>query len=184
MPEIIDICDSEGHLTGQQLARSEAHRQEQWHRVALVWVINTSGQLLVQRRAEHLGCFPGLWDVSVDGHVSAGDEPTPTAVRELVEELGITAAPSELTFADGFADRYAMAYDKTHQEYDYVFTLRRDIEVKDLVFQAAEVLDARWMTADELERGLRDTPALFAGRSQRAYDIGLQAARQQAGPTP
>ena len=35
--------------------------------------------------------FPGLYDTSSAGHIRAGDEPLPSALRELREELHIAA---------------------------------------------------------------------------------------------
>ena len=40
--------------------------------------------------------FPGCYDISSAGHISAGDEPLETALRELEEELGIKAEPEQL----------------------------------------------------------------------------------------
>lgn len=181
MPEIIDICDHEGHLTGESMARSEVHKQERWHRIAIVWIIDNQGRLLLQQRAEHLGCFPGVWDVSVDGHVAAGDEPTPTALREMKEELGITAGTGDLVFADTVTDRYEMAYGRTHCEYDFVFICRRDIPVEELRLQTAEVSSAKWVRYDELAAELEEHPGLYAGRNRDVYRIGIDAARLVAG---
>ena len=40
--------------------------------------------------------YPGLWDVSCAGHVSAGESATTSALRELEEELGVVAQVEEL----------------------------------------------------------------------------------------
>lgn len=60
------------------------------HRAAHIWLVDDKGGLLLQRRSEFKDTFPGRWDVSVGGHVDAGEEIGPTAVRELEEELGLT----------------------------------------------------------------------------------------------
>ena len=43
--------------------------------------------------------YPGCYDISSAGHVQAGDEFLPSAVRELKEELGIEAREEDLEFA-------------------------------------------------------------------------------------
>jgi isopentenyldiphosphate isomerase len=58
-------------------------------RAARVYVFNQSGQLLVQRRSEHV-LKPLLLDQSCAGHVDAGETYTEAAYRELEEELGLT----------------------------------------------------------------------------------------------
>ena len=182
MPELVDICDQEGHLIGSTMQRSEAHRLEAWHRSVMVWLINSQGQILLQRRAEHLGAFPGLWDVSVVGHISAGDEPTPTAVRELREELGIQARADQLHFADTQTDRYMLEYGKMHQEYDFIFIFHCQARLEDFTLQAAEVLEVRWADAEEFQRDLQLASAAvkYSRRNPRIYQIAIDAARQQA----
>jgi isopentenyldiphosphate isomerase len=171
MPELLDVCDHEGHLTGQVLARSEVHKAQAWHRVALVWVINSRGEILLSRRAEHLNLFPGLWDVTVSGHVSAGDEPTPTAVRETQEEVGLTTALEEMKFIDTVTDRLPTSVpERLHQEYDFIYVARHDVAADKLKLQAAEILEVRWVTADDYERELRD-PIASKQHSQRNDDV-------------
>ena len=59
----------------------------------LVVVYTRTGKVLLLRRADH----PEFWQ-SVTGSMEWGDEqPAETAVRELREETGITAAPAALT---------------------------------------------------------------------------------------
>jgi 8-oxo-dGTP pyrophosphatase MutT (NUDIX family)/uncharacterized protein YqgV (UPF0045/DUF77 family) len=60
-----------------------------------VVVTTSDGRLVVQRRAESKDLFPGWWDIGAGGVVGAGESRTDAAVRELDEELGITA---DLTF--------------------------------------------------------------------------------------
>ena len=52
--------------------------------------------LLLQKRSKEKDSFPGCYDISSAGHISAGDEPLETALRELEEELGIKAEPEQL----------------------------------------------------------------------------------------
>ena len=52
--------------------------------------------LLLQKRSKQKDSFPGCYDISSAGHISAGDEPLETAIRELEEELGIKAEPEQL----------------------------------------------------------------------------------------
>lgn len=42
--------------------------------------------------------FPGMWDVSVGGHFTAGDSSLETAVKETSEELGLDCDETSLRF--------------------------------------------------------------------------------------
>lgn len=181
MSELVDIRDERGRLTGETMARIQAHRSEALHGVALVWVYNSAGQILLQRRAAHLNAFPEKLDVTVSGHLTAGDDPLAAAVRETREELGLVVDPSDLVLAEELIDVFPLAYGKQHHEYDYIFVLKKDVETDKLKLQAAEVLDVVWVTPDELEADLNDSVLVhhYTGRQRQIFDIAIGVARQQ-----
>ncbi|KAH9667583.1 Nudix hydrolase 3 [Citrus sinensis] len=54
--------------------RSEVHRVGDYHRTVNAWIFAESTQeLLLQRRADFKDSWPGMWDISSAGHISAGD---------------------------------------------------------------------------------------------------------------
>ena len=107
--EIFDIVTEQGIPTGETISRDEAHRDGILHRTAHVWVIrkkDSGYDILLQKRSRDKDSFPGLYDTSSAGHIPAGQEPLVSALRELQEELGITAQPDQLTYADTFRIQY------------------------------------------------------------------------------
>ncbi|KAI7725152.1 hypothetical protein M8C21_013898, partial [Ambrosia artemisiifolia] len=71
--------------------KSAVHRDGDYHRAVHIWIFaESTQQLLLQKRTDWKDSWPGLWDISSAGHVSAGDTSLITARRELQEELGIT----------------------------------------------------------------------------------------------
>jgi len=70
--------------------RGAVHRDGDWHRSIHLWLIDTEGRMLLQKRSEYKDTHPGLLDVSCAGHITGNDEVLETAVRELEEELGIS----------------------------------------------------------------------------------------------
>ncbi|CAN5901303.1 NUDIX domain-containing protein [soil metagenome] len=99
MDEKIDALDSHGRSIGQVIWKTEAHRRGVWHRCFHCWVtgLDDAGEpyLLVQRRAAGKTTWPDKLDVSVAGHLAAGED-TLDGIRELEEELGLTPTPEEL----------------------------------------------------------------------------------------
>ncbi len=105
MEELFDVVDEKGMPTGETVARSKAHELGIPHRTAHVWVIRKTGdspEVLLQKRSANKESFPSMYDTSCAGHIQAGDEPLESAIREFGEELGIQAAPEDLTFAGTF----------------------------------------------------------------------------------
>ncbi|KAH8967193.1 hypothetical protein BDL97_03G065800 [Sphagnum fallax] len=56
--------------------------------------MESTGELLLWKWADSKDSWPGLWDISSAGHISAGNTSLISARQELQEELGITL-PSE-----------------------------------------------------------------------------------------
>ncbi len=181
MSELIDVRDEHGNLTGETMAKLEVHRTEKWHGVILVWIYNSQGQILVQRRAAHLNAFPEMWDVTVSGHLINSEKPRDAAIRQLSEELGIYAQPGELEEAGMLTDSFPLVYGKTHNECDYLsFLCKDDIKASELRLQAAEVLEVRWLSADDLNREMKD-PDLnqeYAQRNPQLFRLAIDKARQ------
>lgn len=94
--EEFDIVDATtGLATGERARRSVVHATGLYHRAVHVWLFApATGEVLLQRRALDKDSWPGALDISCAGHVSAGDAPLPSAVRELEEELGIVLPPA------------------------------------------------------------------------------------------
>ena len=96
--EILDVVDETGAPTGETVERAEAHREGVRHRTSHVWIArNRNGriQLLLQKRCMQKDSFPGCYDISSAGHIPAGDDYIPSAIRELKEELNVTVQESD-----------------------------------------------------------------------------------------
>lgn len=175
MPELIDIRDRHGVLTGEVMQRAQVHKSELWHGVVLVWVYDSQGRILMQLRAGYLNAFPERWDISVAGHMTATEKPLQTAKRQLAEELGIYVDESQLEYVEELTDQYELSSGKMHRAYCYIYTVKHEGAVQDLKVQASKILDVHWITAQEL-RGALQNPATanqYTGRDKRIYDIIL-----------
>ena len=92
MAEYLDIVDENGQPTGEIIERSAAHREGIPHRTSHLWLVrelDNQIQILLQKRAMTKS-FPGCYDISSAGHIPAGQDYIPSAVRELKEELGLS----------------------------------------------------------------------------------------------
>ena len=89
MDELIDILTSEGKPTGKIALKSEAHKKGWFHATVHIWLYTTDEKILLQKRALTKKVFPGLWDISVAGHIGAGEAVLTSAKREVFEEIGL-----------------------------------------------------------------------------------------------
>ncbi len=92
MAERFDIYTRDGVHRGVK-DRADVHRDGDWHRSVHIWIVRQSERaLLIQQRAPGKDTWPGYWDASVGGHLSAGER-YEDAYREIEEELGVTIDP-------------------------------------------------------------------------------------------
>jgi len=96
MDEYIDIVTKDGVLTGESALKSEIHTKGYYHNTAHVWLFSEKGEVLLAQRAATKTICPLLWDVSVAGHVDAGESIEHAALRETKEELGLIIPKKDL----------------------------------------------------------------------------------------
>ena len=150
MIEYLDIVDEAGHPTGKVISRQDAHSDGILHRTAHVWVVRENDgrtEILLQKRSYEKESFPGMFDTSSAGHISAGEEPIPSALRELAEELGITATAEQLHYAGTFRIQYEKVFHGSlyrDNEITWVYVYREPVDIRALSLQESEVSEARW----------------------------------------
>ncbi len=96
MDELIDIVTKEGLPTGEKALKSVIHKEGHYHHTAHIWFYTKQGQILLQQRAASKTIHPLLWDVSVAGHIDAGETIKVGAIREIREEIGLLINETDL----------------------------------------------------------------------------------------
>ena len=166
--EYWDTYDDQRRLIpGVKLIRGEPVPKGMNSLVAHVWFINAARQLLIQRRAFDRPLGAGLW-FCTGGAALAGEDTLAACVRETREEMGFTPdmakalIPISMKGPDYFVD---------------VFMIPAEVKLEDLRLQAAEVIGAKWVTLDELDR------MVASGEFWRVryYDMLKQFIREQYG---
>ena len=153
--ELFDVIDSKGNPAGQIVSREKAHAEGIPHRTAHIWIIRKKEgrvQILLQKRSQNKDSFPGKFDTSSAGHIQAGDEPLESALRELKEELGISATPEQLHFAGTFPISFAKEFHGKmfrDEEIAFVYIYREPVNTAELVLQTEEVEEVQWFDLEE-----------------------------------
>ena len=154
--ELLDVVDENGIPTGETVERSIAHAKGIRHRTSHVWLLRRRSEgveVLLQKRSDNKDSFPGKFDTSSAGHIQAGDEPLESALRELKEELGISATPEQLHFAGTFPISFAKEFHGKmfrDEEIAFVYIYQEPVNTAELVLQTEEVEEVQWFDLEEV----------------------------------
>lgn len=168
--ELIDICDESNNLTNIQKVKSEAHRDGLWHRAAHIWIYNPKGEILLQLRAKEKRLYPDMWDVSVAGHVSAGEDPISSGLREIEEEIGLKIKQEDLQFFNirKTEERYK---DIKNNEFFYVYFFTFDGDIEKLKLQDTEVQKIQFFSVSKIEEELKIKTEKYAPHGDYWFEI-------------
>ena len=139
MDELIEIWDASGTPTGRVALKSEAHKAGWYHPTVHAWFYTPSGNVLLQKRAPEKDTFPGLWDVSVAGHVHADETPMEAVIRETKEEIGLDLKAESLRFIGRFKSEHSHPGGILDREFHYVYLSELQVPMQTLRPQKGEV---------------------------------------------
>lgn len=163
--------DAAGSRTGTSCAKSEAHRNGYLHPTIHVWILTADKKVLIQQRSFKKDTFPGLWDVSVAGHISAGEDPLSSAVREIEEEVGLQISSNELIFIGTQLAKHLHAEHLIDHELHYIYLLQREIYLKDVTIQKEEVAGIKMMDIDMFKLDISNSPQCYVPHGKVYYDF-------------
>ena len=162
--ELLDIVDEKGNPTERQC-------RGRWHTVRESGTVRrTCGffrrrggvvQILLQKRSDNKDSDPGCYDISSAGHIPAGSDYIPSAVRELKEELGVDMNGDELIYCGQRRFRFEREFHGSmfrDNQVSNVYALWLDREEEAFVLQEEEVSEVRWMDFADCVSAVRGEP--------------------------
>jgi len=159
--ELIDVLDENGIFTGEVLPRSEIHKKGLWHRAIVVAIINENNQILLQQRSENKEKNAGMWDISVAGHISAGQDALSAAAREINEEVSVLLGYR--TEIKDFRYMYCFRKEEKFREdfierqfYDFFILRTSGIDDKTLYFQKEEVQAVKFVDLPQIQKMIEE----------------------------
>ncbi len=145
MSELWDIYDINRNKTGRTAERNVYQFKEgEYHIVVTGIIMNSKNEILISKRAEHKK-FGLMWECN-GGSILAGETSLEGIIRELKEELGIEFSKKEAIFLK------EIRRDKLQPDFKDLGLFRRNINLKDIIFQDGESIDAKWVTIEEFIR--------------------------------
>jgi len=166
--EYIDIIDESGKPTGEVKSRDEVHKKGLLHNHVHVWIFNSKGEVLLQKRAASKKIYPNMWAMAFEGHVSSDKTIIETVITEGEEELGIKLSAKDLTPLLSYRKKIDFNPTTIENFINNVFVLNIDILIEEIVIQEDEIADIKWMKLEDYKKEIesknpayRDYPEEF-----------------------
>jgi isopentenyl-diphosphate delta-isomerase len=184
--ELFDVVDENDRPTGRKMNKPAVHSDGTLHRCIAVYVFDDDGNLFIQNH------HSGLYDHTVGGHVSAGEDYLPAAIRETKEEIGIKNAKLKTVATSLYSDEmFNPAKQKTEQrhmfgifEYDAPrgWQFEPNEEVESLFKQSLEkTIEQMGTDPGKFTPGFINTMAKFIEVKNLPYKFDLNRARENWG---
>lgn len=134
-------------------------------KVAVLWLINEKGDILLSQRAAHMSTDAGMWGPSVSGKVDTGETTEQAAIREANEELGM--GPMDII-------PIRHLHDSTHDHSDgqlrefSVFYSRVESTLSDRIrLEPNEVAAVKWVSFQDLQKEYAAHPEVIIVSSDK-----------------
>jgi isopentenyl-diphosphate Delta-isomerase len=137
------------------MEKIEAHKKALLHRAISVFICNSKGEWLLQRRALDKYHSGGLWTNACCSHPFPGESNNEAAQRRLMEEMGINCQLNELF---SFIYKEDLDNELTEHEFDHVFLGISDAKP---IIDPAEVMEWKYINFSYLQEDIENNPANY-----------------------
>ena len=139
MQEYLDILTKGGMPTGESALKSVVHEKGYYHNTVHVWFYTNKKEVLLSQRSAKKTICPLLWDVSVAGHIDAGEAIMDAAVRETEEEIGLKITKPDLRKIGVFPCFQSYESGIQDNEFHHTFLCELPVPLEQLKRQEEEV---------------------------------------------
>ncbi|WP_367566143.1 NUDIX domain-containing protein [Lacrimispora sp.] len=137
--ELWDLYDENKESMERTHVRGVPLGEGEYHLISDVWLINDKQEILLTKR-HPLKAHGLMWECT-GGSVQAGETSLEGAVRELEEETGIKVEKEDLILIHSI---------RQEERFIDTYITRQKVGIEDVVIQEEEVVDAKFVTFDQL----------------------------------
>lgn len=147
MQQKVILVDKNDQIIGSE-EKMKAHQLGKLHRAFSIFIFNSKGELLLQKRQKIKYHCGGLWSNTCCSHPRPGETLQQATHRRLKQEMGFDC---KLKQAFSFIYKAKFNNGLTENEYDHVFIGKFDGKPKP---NKAEVDGWKWISINELKKDI------------------------------
>jgi len=155
--------------------KTVAHKNGWFHQTVHIWLFTAAGQVLLQQRGDNKTVYPSLWDVSVAGHVVAGEAIETAALREVYEEIGLQITVNELQKIGVFKSVKNLPNAWQDKEFHHTFLAQLKVPIAHLKRQESEVEALKLMSLSDFSKAvIAKSSTLYVPHAKAYYKTVIQ----------
>ena len=155
MEERVILVDENDKVIGTE-EKLKAHQNGgKLHRAFSIFIFNSKGEMLLQKRAKSKYHFGGLWTNACCSHPNPDKPLEDTVHKKLEQEMGFDTDLKE-TFT--FIYKAEPENNLTEHELDHVFIGKFDGEPK---INPEEADEWKWINIEELQKDIKENPEKY-----------------------
>ncbi|MCX6814094.1 MAG: isopentenyl-diphosphate Delta-isomerase [Candidatus Aenigmarchaeota archaeon] len=174
MEEII-LVDEKDREVGRE-EKIAVHKQGKLHRAFSIFVFNSKGEMLIQKRAKGKYHSGDLWTNTCCSHPRAGENIEEAVHRRLKEEAGF-----DCPLKEAFSFIYKVKFDNglMENELDHVFIGKFDGKPK---FNPEEAQEWKWISQEELKKDVQKNSEKYTYWFRVALDRVISSSKDTLRP--
>lgn len=148
--EYLDEVNEKNELTGKIYLKDEFHNKGLWYREVIGIIMNENNEILLQKRSPNKKDKPNLWEVCF-GHVSSGETPENSILREVKEEINLDLNQKDLIpLGIEHTEEYYENTNRFHKAFSYIYLIKTNKDIDEFKLQDEEVCDIKYVPLKEL----------------------------------
>ncbi|MEP3836125.1 MAG: NUDIX domain-containing protein [Algibacter sp.] len=178
MDEYLDIVDAHGKPTGKAELKSVIHAKGYYHNTAHIWFYTKDSKILLSQRSAKKNICPLMWDVSVAGHIDAGETVKQAAIRETKEEIGLSISEKDLYKIGVFECFQSYESGIIDNEFHNTFIAELPVSLDKLVKQEEEVEALKLVSFEDFKaliKSIGNNNNHFVPSNKTYYEFVLNA---------
>lgn len=142
---LLKVLDENGNITDIEATKKEVHDKHLWHQEVAIFIINNSGQILLQKRSNNVHYNKGKWGM-IANHVGINQTLVDSLIQKAQEEIGYNINPSDVRYLTMLKRN-----EEREQRFTYFYYIKTDIRDEDIKLNTYLATDKKWFEFYELQ---------------------------------